>query len=321
MRRKAVTSIVTAIVFLGILGVFVGYIASLGLRVSPPAKRTNLSLEVADVSNVVVDSNVLLRGVPVGKITSVDTSPETATIHLYVGGQYEVPVDSDVRVENLSALGESYIELEPRSSGGPKYRDGQRIVRDSVKQPPSISELGASVVHVLNQLDPQQLSRVVREADEGLPDPGAVLPNLARTSMLVRNMTLDFKGKGSELLDNFQVLLRNAGFVGPALAGATTPLRDLGPVERPVWNDIWRGALLFPTTNVLGGFSALIQRLQALLDDRGADLKVLGEATSANVKLIGNALKNFDSSRILENLLATVPEDGAIDLHVQAPSG
>ncbi len=73
----------------------------------------------SDINNIVVDSNVLLRGVPVGKVTRIDTSVATATIHFYIDGQYQVPVDSDVRLDNLSALGESYIELEPRSSGGP----------------------------------------------------------------------------------------------------------------------------------------------------------------------------------------------------------
>ena len=113
--------------FLRLIVVFVGYIASLGIRVSPPAKRTALSMDVADINNIVVDSNVLLRGVRVGKVTRIDTSVAAATIHFYIDGQYQVPVDSDVRLENLSALGESYIELEPRSSGGPILRDGQRI--------------------------------------------------------------------------------------------------------------------------------------------------------------------------------------------------
>lgn len=318
MRLKSAVSFATFVVFLAIIAVFVGYIASLGIRVSPPAKRTCLSLDVADINNLVVDSNVLLRGVPVGKVTRIDTSVATATIHFYVSEQYQVPVDSDVRLENLSALGESYISLEPRSSGGPSFRDGQRIAPKSVKQPPSISELAVSVARVLNQLDPDQLSRVVGEADAGLPDPGYVLPNLARSSLLLRNMTTDFKGKGRELLDNFQVLLQNAGFVGPAVAAETPRIVDLGPVMNVLWNEIYRVATVGPPTITyqLGHF---LQRIQKLLDDRGADLRVLGEATSANVKLIANALKNFDSSQILANLLATVPEDGTIELHVAIP--
>jgi len=318
VRSRSAVSVFTFTVFFAMIAVLVGYIASLGIRVSPPAKRTNLSLDVADINNIVVDSNILLRGVRVGKVTRIKTSVATATIDFYINGRYQIPVDSEVRLENLSALGESYIELEPRSSGGPVFRDGQRIPPGAAVQPRSVSELATSIVRVLNQLDVRQLSDVVGQADAGLPDPGAVLPNLRRASLLLRNTTADFKGQGRELLDNFQVLLRNAAFVGPALAGAGPPLRDLGPVVRGTWNDTFTIVADDLTTDTLQ-LSALVQRIQKLLDDRGVDLRVLGQATSGNVKLIANALKNFDSSEILANLLATVPENGAIDLHVPVP--
>jgi virulence factor Mce-like protein len=317
---KSAIGIASILVFLAIIVVFVGYVGSLGVRIAPPKNRTTLSVDVAEINNIVVDSNVLLRGVRVGKVTGIDTSVGTATIHFYIEDQYRVPVDSDVRLDNLSALGEAYIELEPRSSGGSVLRDGQRIEPKSVKQPPSISELATSVVRVLNQLDPQQLTRVIAEADAGLPDPGSVLPNLARTSLLLRNTTSDFKGQGREMLDNFQVLLQNAEFVGPALAGAAPHIHDLGLIAAPMMNLVFKLGFLATREDILS-FSAFLQRIQKFLDDRGPDLRILGEATSANVTLIANALKNLDSSQILANLLATVPEDGAIDLHVSVPQG
>ena len=320
MRLKSGIGIATFFVFVAMIAVFVGYVASLGIRVAPPAKRTTLSLDVADINNIVVDSNVLLRGVRVGKVTRVDTAVATATIHFYIDGQYQIPVDSDVRLDNLSALGESYIELEPRSSGGPVLRDGQRIAPESVKQPPSISELATSVVRVLNQMDPQQLSRVIGEADAGLPDPGFVLPNLARASLLLRNTTADFKGQGRETLSNFQTLLQNAGFVGPALAGVAPHIQTLSVNVLPLFSGIFPTGMEASREDILQ-FSAFLQRIQKFLDDRGPDLRILGEATSANVKLIANALKNLDSSQILANLLATVPEDGAVELHMPIPRG
>jgi virulence factor Mce-like protein len=316
MRLTLAASVATFVAFLAIIAVFVGWIASLGVRVSPPANRTALSVDVSDINNITVDGNVLLRGVPVGRITSIDTSVANATIHFYVDGQYQIPVDSDVRLENLSALGESYIELEPRSAGGPIFQNGQRIPK--ARQPSSISELAASVTRVLNQLDPHQLKEVIGEADAGLPDPGRVLPNLTRASLLLRNTTADFKGKGRELLDNFQVLLRNASFVGPALAKSEPSVRDLGPAFHTAWDHVMLTAMFSGAADVFQ-LSKLITRIQKLLDDRGTDLRVLGEATSENLKLIANGLKNFDSSQILTNMLATVPEDGVIDLHVPIP--
>ena len=127
MRLKTGIAIASFAVFLAFIGVFVGYAASLGLRVAPPANRTSLSMDVPDINNIAAGSNVMLRGVPIGRVTHIDASVATATIHFYIEGQYQIPVDSDVRLDNLSALGESYIELEPRTSGGPVFRDGQRI--------------------------------------------------------------------------------------------------------------------------------------------------------------------------------------------------
>lgn len=319
MKWNPWVGIATFVAFVAVIVTFVWYIASLGIRISPPDDRTNLSIDVADINNIVVDANVLLRGVRVGKVTSIDGTTATASIHFYVDGEYKIPVDTNVRLENLSALGESYIELEPLSSGGPLLRNGQRIATESVKQIPSISQLGSSVVRVLNQLDPQQLNRVVKEADAGLPDPRAVLPNLARASLLLHNAVADFNGQGQEMLGNFQTLLTNAGFVGPNLAQAAPPLRAFGPIFNAVWNDGYNQIVLGLGSGDILKVSSFVHRIQKFLDDRGVDLRVLGEATSANVKLMAAAIRNLDSSQILANLMATVPQDGAIDLHVAIP--
>jgi hypothetical protein len=278
-------------------------------------------MDVANINNLVVDASVLLRGIRVGNVTAIDATPSNATIHFYIDDQYRVPVDSDIRLENLSALGESYIEFEPRTSTGPMLKDGQRIASDAVRQVPSISDLGASVVRVLNQMDPQQLSRVVHEADAGLPDPAVVLPNLTRTSMLLRNTTADFKGKGRDLLDNFQVLLQNASFVGPALSQTSPAIRALGPGFEAFWNDVFIKVVGALNAGDVWTLSSFLKRIQKFLDDRGVDLRILGEATSANVKLTAAAIRNVDSGQILSNFMASLPEDGAMDLHVAIPEG
>ncbi len=213
----------------------VGYIASLGVRIGPPSDRTDVSMKVADINNLVVDSNVLLRGVPVGKVTKIESSIDGATVDFYIDGRFRVPVDCDVRLDNLSALGEAYIGLFPRSQHGPMLRDGQHIATESVIQPPSISELATSVVRVLNQLDPGALERIIREADTALPDPNSVLPNLSRTSWMLRNTAADMHGRGRALLDNFQTLLRNAGWVGPVLADLTPSIRLIGQDAQNIW--------------------------------------------------------------------------------------
>ncbi|WP_111510844.1 MlaD family protein [Mycobacterium kyogaense] len=318
MNWRTITSFV---VFFAMIGAFLSYVDSLGIRVRPPENRTTLSMDVSDINSLELDSNVLLRGVPVGKVTGIEANPSHATVHFYIKNEYSVPVDSVVRLENLSALGESYLEVEPQSSGGPSFKDGQRVPTEAIKQPASISELGTSVVRVLNQLNPAQLHNVLDEADVALPNPYAVLPNLERASLLLRNTTVDLNGRGSTVLDNSQSLLANAEFVGPALANSAPSLRDLGPAIQTLWNN---GNSIMLRTDSPGNvwiFGRFMQRLQKLLDDRGPDIRVLTEPLTANMHAIAASMTTINSSEILANLLRAVPADGVINLHVTNAGG
>ncbi|MEB3980103.1 MlaD family protein [Mycobacterium sp. 663a-19] len=296
----------------------VGYFTSMGVSLMPPSERARMSMEVHDISGLVVGSSVQLRGVPIGEVTSISTSLSAATVNFYVDSRFRIPVDSDVRVENLSALGEAYIEFLPRSESGPILQDGQRFAAEAITQPPSISDLATTVVRVLNQFDPAALKRIIGEADAALPSPTAVLPNLSRAATLLRSTAATMHGKGRDLLDNFQVLLRNAQWVGPVLAFNTPWLTKMGN-DFAALNDAAvvlhdRGA---PQT--LHNLSHLVGRLEHFLDHSGGDIKVLMQSMLPYLNDISGALMNFDTAQIFRNMLASVPEEGAVTLHVTIP--
>jgi phospholipid/cholesterol/gamma-HCH transport system substrate-binding protein len=307
--------VISYFVFAVIIATVLCYFASLGLRVRPPSNRTNLSMDVPDVNGLVVDSNVLLRGVPVGKVTNTKTSLNSASIAFYVESPYQIPVDTEVQLQNLSALGESYVELVPRSDGGAMLKDNQHISTESVVQPPSISELATSVVRVLHQMDPDALARIIDESDAGLPDPVAVLPNLSRASTSFNNMLNGLNGEGRELLSNFGTLIHNSEWVNPDLT-TFTPIAAKAGVN---WQDFYKHLPILLGRNEpesIAGLNNLVARLQALLDKSGGDLKVLGEAFQPKLNTIAGTLMNFDSGQILDHFLQQVPADGLITLRV-----
>lgn len=295
------------------------YIAALGVRVGPPEDRIAVSMEVPDVNGLVVDSNVLLRGVPVGKVTGISTTLAGATVDFYLTHDVPVPVDSEVRLENLSALGETYIGLVPRSSTGPFFQNGQRVVAADIVAPASISELSVSLARVLGQLEPDSLDNLVREADMAMPDPDVVLPNLARASVLLRNAVSSMDGRGSKLLDDFQILLRNAGFVGPRVAEIAPALLALGPEQFGLFNNAKHLVDDTGSPEGLKNVGRLMKRVQKFLDDRGPDLKVFAEALTPNINGIAAAAMNIDTGQILSNMLAAYPEDGVVTLRLKTP--
>lgn len=313
-----IRNIVSFLAFIAIIVFAVGYLAVLGVRVNPPENRTNLTMVVDDVNGLVPGANVLLRGVPVGKVSSVGTSVTGASIDFYVDSRYRVPVDSEVRLENLSALGESYIGLVPRTEGGAMLANGQRVATEHVVAPASISELSTSIVRVLDQLEPGALQRIIAEGDTALPDPAVVLPNISRASTLLRNTVAGFNGKGATLLDNFQSLLANAGFVGPILADAAPRILNIAKDFQTVYTG-YGVAVANGAPQTVVNFNALLMRVQNFLDDRGGDLKVLVATMQPQLNAIAGALMNVDSSQVLNNLLDAVPPDGTVTLRVAMP--
>ena len=169
-----------------------------------------------------------------------------------------------------------------------------------------------NVTRVLDQMDPGALKRVISEADTALPDPTTVLPNLSRASILLNNTAHEMNGRGRLLLGNFQTLLANAEWVNPILTSLTPPVREIGHGIQDFFKHI-------PTSFEPGNISnlnKLVARIQNLLDDRGADLKVLGEAFQPKLNAIAASLMNFDTGQLLDNLLQEVPADGTITLRV-----
>lgn len=316
MRNAVRLRDVISFLAFGAIVVFVlGYFATLGLRVTPPEDRTTLSMDVPDINGLVTGSNVLLRGVPVGKVTGTATSLQSATVDFYVAGNQKIPVDTEVRLENLSALGESYIGLMPRSEGGPVLQSGQRFSTEEVVQPASVSELATSVTRLLSQMEPGALKSVIGETDAALPDPNTVLPSLSRTSVLLNNTVEEMNGRGRLLLGNFEALLKNAEWVSPILISLTPQLREFSKG----YQDFMKHVPILDNRGEphnVSNLNKMMARIQALLDDRGGDLKVLGEAFQPKLNMIAATLMNLDTGQFLENMLRTVPSDGAITLRV-----
>lgn len=307
-------------VFALIIGYSVYYIAGFGVRISPPRDRINISMQVPDINGLVADSSVLLRGVPVGKVTAIATSLSGATVDFYIEENYRIPLDSEVRLENLSALGESYIGLVPRTTEGPMFRDGQRVATENVRQPASILEFATSVARILDQLEPVRLARITNELDNALPAAESTLPNLTRTSLLLLSAVQSMNGQGSALLENLQTLLRNAGFAGPGLAQITQPLNEAEPEITGLLQEAERVVLTTGSPEAMRNIGRLLARVQEFLDQRAPDLKVFAEAFMPNIKAIAAAEMNIDTGQVLSNILDALPEDGTIRLHIRTPA-
>ena len=112
-------------------------------------------------------------------------------------------------------------------------------------------------------------------------------------------------------------------FQGQVSAQSPLPNSGSGPAAAPVypWESVTSGSHGNDQTPSAQAQPAAHPPIQNLLDDRGGDLKVLGEAFQPKLNAIAASLMNFDTGQLLDNLLRAVPADGTITLRIKPTPG
>ena len=64
-------------------------------------------------------SEVTYRGVKIGTVETMTVTRAGVVVDVAVEEGTEIPLDSDVFVHNLSAVGEQYLDFEPADAGAP----------------------------------------------------------------------------------------------------------------------------------------------------------------------------------------------------------
>jgi virulence factor Mce-like protein len=126
--------------------------------------RLTVKLDLPDTGGLYRFSNVTYRGVQVGKVTAVGPTATGAQATLSIDTSPKIPADVHAAVRSISAVGEQYVDLVPRSESPPYLRDGSVInARDtSVPQPvgPMLDRLSALV----NSIPKDKLSQLLDES-------------------------------------------------------------------------------------------------------------------------------------------------------------
>src|SRR5271166_1604067 len=76
-------------------------------------------------------SNVTYRGVQIGKVTAVGLTPDGAQATLALDTSPKIPSDLQAEVRSISAVGEYYVDLRPRTDSPPFLHDGSVIAKDN----------------------------------------------------------------------------------------------------------------------------------------------------------------------------------------------
>jgi phospholipid/cholesterol/gamma-HCH transport system substrate-binding protein len=147
-RSKRVLAVVMAALLVG--GVAVA--ASTGAT----GGRTTLTAYFDNSNGVFRGDNVLMLGVPVGKIVSIEPQPQRAKITFWVDDKYKVPADVKAVILSPELISARSIALTPMYSSGPALPSGAVIPQDRTAVPVEWDDVRAQLQKLADALQPTQ---------------------------------------------------------------------------------------------------------------------------------------------------------------------
>lgn len=164
--RLAVFTVIaaTAVTYTGVT------YARLGDYVRP--RGDEVTVDLATSGGLFEGAEVTFRGVPVGRVADLRLSRTGVDAVLRIDEDVDVPADVVASVHNRSAVGEQYVDLVPRSIGGPVISDGDRIARSSTTTPLPEETLLTNVDAFVTSVDRDDLRTVVDNLGVGLDGAG-----------------------------------------------------------------------------------------------------------------------------------------------------
>ncbi|WP_293002379.1 MlaD family protein [Mycobacterium sp.] len=141
--------------------------------------RITVSLELPATGGLYRFSNVTYRGVQVGKVTSVSLTAHGAKATLSLGTSPKIPANLQAEVLSVSAVGEQYVDLRPRTDSGPYLRDGSVIAMRDTTIPQAVGPMLDQVSSLVKSLPKNKIGQLLDESFQAFNGAGYDLGSLS----------------------------------------------------------------------------------------------------------------------------------------------
>ncbi len=142
-----------------------------------------VTVDMPEAGGLFKNSEVTYRGVPIGRVESLEASREGAHAVLRIARSAPtMPAEVEARVVNRSAIGEQYLDLRGGSTDGKTLGEGAHLTLTGADLPPSIDGLLRSSRDFVASVPSDALNTVIDEGYEFTRGNGTHLAQLLRTS-------------------------------------------------------------------------------------------------------------------------------------------
>jgi phospholipid/cholesterol/gamma-HCH transport system substrate-binding protein len=166
-------------------------------------------VELADSGGAFTNSEVTYRGVEVGRVGEIKLTADGVRLRLDMTSSKHIPRDTVALVANRSAVGEQYVDLEPRTDSGPYLDQGvaYTIPRKDTKTPVPTADLLRNVDALVASVNPNDLRTIVDELNKGFAGSAADLQTILDSSDRILKTANDNYTTTSALIDQSRTVL------------------------------------------------------------------------------------------------------------------
>ncbi|KAA0102767.1 MCE family protein [Mycolicibacterium sp. P1-5] len=270
VRNQLIIFTIASVVGIGVMVVTylqVGTLLGIG--------RMTVTLELPRTGGLYQFSNVTYRGVQLGKVTEVRPTRTGAQATLSLDTSPKVPADLQARVLSVSAVGEQYVDLVPRTDSGPYLQDGSVIAAKDTTVPQAVGPMLDQVSALLKSIPKDRIPDLLEESFKAL---NGTADNLATLADSTSRLSADFNKSGDQartliedsrpLLDGQLASTDSIRTWAHSLAGITGQL----VTDDPQWR-----AILANGPGAADEASALLNQVKPTLPVLLANLTTLGQ--------------------------------------------
>ena len=259
--------------------------------------RIEVTLELPEAGGLYRFANVTYRGVQIGKVTDVDVNRDGAVATLSLSTSPEIPAaDLRAEVRSVSAVGEQFVDLQPRSRSAPYLRDGSVIPASDTIVPQQVAPMMDHLSAMITSIPKDRLDTLLDESFTAFNGAGYDLQTLVESTSTITRDTNAVAGRTSTLIDDTGPVLD--GQIASADALRTWSARLAGVSRQLVTNDP-------QIRNILQVGPGAAQEVSRLLEQVKPTLPVL----LANMTSLGQVAVTYRPG--LEQLLVLLPPASA----------
>lgn len=220
-------------------------------------------------------SNVTYRGVQVGKVTAIHLTDDNAVATLSLDSSPKIPADLQADILSISAVGEQYVDLRPRTGSPPYLHDGSVITMGNTTIPQQVGPMLDQVSALVGSIPKDKLGALLDESFKGFNGAGDDFASLLDSGTTIA-------ANGNSVAEQTRRLMEDAGPLLDSQAQTTDAIRTWAPslarfTGQLVTNDPQIRTLLKATPGAANEVARLLTQVKPTLPILLANLTSLGQ--------------------------------------------